>query len=221
MTIARCDTDAPVALWIVDLADTAPAGAVATLSSAELARAARFRAEADRRRYMAAHAALRRLIADAVAASPSRLDFIADARGKPRVSGYREIHFSLSYAVDRAVVGLSTAGAIGVDMEACRPIADADELARLHFSASETAALDRVSPADRSRAFLRGWTRKEACLKAIGTGLSLPAASFTCAIDHDRRRVTIQDVGVSRTVEVASVALPAADTLLAWALVRE
>ena len=221
MTIQRCATDAPIALWIIDLTEAAPASGIATLSPGEMARAARFRAAADRRRYVAAHVGLRRLIADAMAVPPSRLHFTVDAAGKPRIRDCAELHFSLSYAIDRAVVGLSTAGPIGVDVETCRTIAEADELARLHFSATEIAALDRIPPAGRSRAFLRGWTRKEACVKAIGTGLALPTASFTCGIDHERRLMTIGGRQETRDVEVASVALPATEALLAWALIHD
>lgn len=221
MTIERCGTGSPIALWIIDLREPVTPAGVATLSPGERARAARFRATADRRRYVAAHVALRRLIGEAVFVDPARLRFATDERGKPRVTDCGGIHFSLSYAVDRAVVGLSTAGAIGVDAETCRAIADVDELASLHFSASEVDMLERLLPADRSRAFLRGWTRKEACLKAIGTGLSLPAASFTCGIDHARRGVTVEEKGRTWTIEVASVAAPTADMLMAWALVQD
>ncbi len=40
----------------------------------------------------------------------------------------------------------------------------------------------------RDRAFLVGWTRKEACLKAVGTGLGIDTRSFEAGLEEDARR---------------------------------
>ncbi|MBK6350392.1 MAG: 4'-phosphopantetheinyl transferase superfamily protein [Proteobacteria bacterium] len=46
--------------------------------------------------------------------------------------------------------------------------------------------------ADRERVFLQGWTRKEACLKALGSGLSVPPGRLEAGCDESARRVVAE-----------------------------
>ena len=60
---------------------------------------------------------------------------------------------------------------------------DPDALARLVLSAAEQAALARVPPDGRARAFLVAWTRKEAVTKATGDGLRAAFSEVVVAAD--------------------------------------
>lgn len=214
MTARRRAVAAPAELWMIDLSAVEPDDAASILSSHEQARAARFRMPEDRRRYRIAHAEVRRLLAGKLGCRPARVRFAIDGGGMPRLHGCADLHFSLSYAGDRALVGISTTGAIGVDIERLRPIDDADDLARSHFSACEAAAVDRAPPGPvRDRTFLQGWTRKEACVKAVGAGLSLATGGFVSGVDREPRTVTLTTVAMSWAVDVISV--EAADDLAA------
>jgi 4'-phosphopantetheinyl transferase len=51
-------------------------------------------------------------------------------------------------------------------------MSEMEGIAESFFSGRELAWLRGVSAADREMAFFRCWVRKEACLKALGTGLS-------------------------------------------------
>lgn len=105
--------------------------------------------------------------------------------GKPFVSAddHGPLHFNLSHhrrgdgpAV--WVLGVSRAGAVGVDIESLRAVPHAERLAQRVFSTDECgelAAAAAESAAERDRVFLCGWTRKEALLKAIGDGFTRPA----------------------------------------------
>ena len=62
---------------------------------------------------------------------------------------------------------------IGVDVELQRAVPDALALAARNFTPAEYADLRSLEGPERDVAFLRCWTRKEACLKAIGCGLSI------------------------------------------------
>lgn len=161
------------ALWRIDLGVApAPAG-LASLDAQEHARAARFVFEPDRRRYQAAHVAMRALLAQATAlGEPSMLRFVHNAFGKPSLADAPDCHFSLSHSGDAALLAIDAAGPVGVDIEVDRAMDDIDALARAHFTDDERELLRRTPAGDRASAFLRTWTRKEACLKAIGTGLS-------------------------------------------------
>jgi 4'-phosphopantetheinyl transferase len=66
---------------------------------------------------------------------------------------------------------------VGVDIEEIDPALDFERLAAQFFTSAENALLRGVSPARRRRAFYRMWTRKEAWLKGMGWGFSVPPRS--------------------------------------------
>jgi len=55
---------------------------------------------------------------------------------------------------------------------------DLFSVAKSHLTAQECAFVLRQMPIDRERAFVRCWTSKEACVKGLGKGLSIPFNSF-------------------------------------------
>ena len=63
-----------------------------------------------------------------------------------------------------------------------RPVDDVELLASRNFSAEEIAAVLAVPETEREGAFLAIWTRKEALLKALGGGLSIPLKSFSVSL---------------------------------------
>ena len=94
--------------------------------------------------------------------------------GKPAPAAYPDIHFNLSHSGTLAVCALSDQP-VGVDAEALTPFSP--EVASVCFQPRELAWIERE--ADSSLAFTRLWTRKESWLKYLGTGLSLPANTFS------------------------------------------
>ncbi len=65
---------------------------------------------------------------------------------------------------------------LGVDLERLRPVGEAERIVASFFTAAEQAAFAAIADPDRPEAFLRGWTRKEAVLKAFGSGIAGLAA---------------------------------------------
>jgi 4'-phosphopantetheinyl transferase len=63
---------------------------------------------------------------------------------------------------------------VGVDVEAIRATADIDGIAARFFSPAEQRALASLPPAQRVAASFQCWTRKEAYVKGIGAGLTVP-----------------------------------------------
>lgn len=191
-------------LWLVNLDEPEVATAV-TLSAAEYARAARFVFERDRRRYLAAHRALRSVLIREAGMRPDAVFDIGE-HGKPRLPTPGACSFNMSHSAHMALIGLADSGEIGVDIEVRHAVGDLHELARHHFSAEEAQALALIRHEDEAlTAFLQCWTRKEACLKALGTGLSLPSHVFTTGIGAAQGCIRIPtDTGES-TVDVTSV----------------
>jgi 4'-phosphopantetheinyl transferase len=196
----------PVRLWRVDLGHAPDDAVVATLSAAERARAARFVFERDRRRYLAAHVALRGLLAEASGIAAFELVFNEGPFGKPRLPDPAAPSFNLSHSGDVALIGIGPPGVdIGVDIEVRRTMSDALELAERHFAPAEIEALRATPPDQRDHAFLCGWTRKEACLKAIGSGLSIAPHTFDAGIDTEARTVSIATPDGAAIVRVISL----------------
>jgi 4'-phosphopantetheinyl transferase len=176
-----------VALWLIDLIAPATPAEIGQLSPSERKRAARFVAERDRRRYCAAHAALRELLGCGSA------EFEHGPHGKPHLAGRPA--FNLSHSDDVALLATAQAAderELGIDVECLRPIDDAAQLVALHFTAAESREWSATSQAQRDRVFLQGWTRKEACMKALGLGVVLNPSSFEVGLAALPRRVAIE-----------------------------
>ena len=147
------------------------------LSPDERERAGRFLAERDRRRYAVARASLRRLLGGYLDQPPAALRFSYGPRGKPSLPGAGP-RFNVTHSGGLALLAFTSAHELGVDVEPLRTIEDAEAIARRFFSPGEAAELRGLAEPERSLAFLRGWTRKEAFIKATGDGLSRPLDEF-------------------------------------------
>lgn len=181
-------------LWQVDL-DAPPAPqAVAALSDAEWERARRFVFKKDRDRFVAAHAALRDTLAAQTEIPAALLEFSQGAFGKPSLAERPSLRFNLSHSHSLGLIAVCDSAEIGVDIELLRPMPDAEALAHSYFSDAERLALGGLAPELRERAFLTCWTRKEACLKATGMGLSVDTRSFEVGVSPDAREVSISTV---------------------------
>lgn len=163
---------------------------MAGLTGEERARASRFVTDELTARWACARATLRRILAARLDAPPCGLRFDVNAYGKPFLVPERQppLHFNLSHSGGVAGLALSGHGPLGFDIEVRgeAPL----EVAKDVFSDAERGALRRHSPAERPDAFYRGWTRKEAFIKAVGSGLSHPLKSFDVTLDREAPRLT-------------------------------
>jgi len=153
------------------------------LCGEERARAMRFRFDRDRRRFVVARARLREQLAQRLDVPPESIAFEYGANGKPALagrfaaSGWR---FNLSRREELCVYAFSRAGEVGVDVEAIGPVPEGPAIAARLFTRRERKAYLALAPHERTLGFLRVWTRKEALAKALGDGLSMPAAALDC-----------------------------------------
>jgi len=165
-----------VELWSVELdRGCGDPDGISLLSAPERARAARIRREGDRRRYVASHLWLRRLLAGRLGLELDRIEYRTGEAGKPELSwpASSGLRFSMSRSGGLALYAFGTGREVGVDVEECRSDTDLAALEDRFLSPGEQAALSRLHGPARRDAFYRTWARKEAFLKAVGVGLSV------------------------------------------------
>jgi 4'-phosphopantetheinyl transferase len=215
-----------VHLWHVDLA------AVATseqrwqqiLAEDERARAARFFSSKDRQYYTATRALLRTILGGYVASEPAELAFRYSERGKPSlIPGHSGplVEFNVSHSGTRAMLAFARGRALGVDVEQIREDFDHEALAQRFFSSHEQSELAALASSDSYHGFFRCWTRKEAYIKATGTGLSHPLHQFDVSLkaaDEDALLATRPDGAEAALWSLQEV--PAGDGYVAALCVR-
>lgn len=161
-------------VWRCDLSVPPSPVGLASLSSVERVRAQRFVFERDRVRFVAAHVALRELLAEKLQQPAHTLQFDTGQFGKPYLPRSPTCHFNLTHSEDLALIAVSHRSEVGVDIERLRDLRDAEGLVERHFSPSEQRAWREVPFRERAAAFHQTWARKEAVVKALGWGLNLP-----------------------------------------------
>ena len=147
-----------------------------TLSADERARAACFRFERDRDRFVAARGMLRTILGLYLDREPARLRFCSGANGKPALAPEDDgdrLCFNLAHADDLALYAVARGREVGVDLERIRVDLDIEAMAAVTCAPRERAALAALSPEHRPEAFVALWVCKEAYAKAVGLGLSL------------------------------------------------
>jgi 4'-phosphopantetheinyl transferase len=165
-----------VDVWSAALDEEAGVAAcLALLNDEERARMGRFLFEGLRRRYAIAHGFLRDVLARYLRVDAAAIRFDAGEHGKPFVPG-AEIQFNLSHSADLAVCAVTRGRRIGVDVECIRPVQEMDAIVARFFTAGEAERICTASA--RERVFFECWTRKEAYIKGVGGGLSIPLTSF-------------------------------------------
>jgi 4'-phosphopantetheinyl transferase len=153
------------------------------LTPEERIRADRFRFARDRDAFLTTRIILRHLLARYTGIAAQALEFAAGERGKPRAADPK-IEFNVSHSGSISLLAFAC-GAVGVDIELIRPVVDMEAIVSQNFGPRERSQWAGVSVEERERAFFTGWTRKEAYVKALGAGLSLPLGSFDVTITAD------------------------------------
>ena len=148
----------------------------ALLSDGERRRAARFRFDDDRSRFITRRGLLRVVLAQYLECDPARIAFELNAFGKPTLTnrGRLRLQFNASHSAGVALVAVTVDRAVGIDLERHRADVDYLGVAASFFSRDEVETLRRADKPMRRSMFFTLWSCKEAWVKARGLGLSFP-----------------------------------------------
>lgn len=157
-----------VHVWTIrhdDAASHDDDAALGVLSDAEIAHVSRFVNARQRRQRLCARAALRRILSTYLETHPAHLVIRAGVHGKPWVPG---LEFNCSHAPGLTLVAVS-AQPVGVDIEPTDAVDGLEAIRDRFVNDLDADGAEGTAVAD----LLRLWVIKEACVKAIGAGLTV------------------------------------------------
>lgn len=149
------------------------------LSPRRQQRLATFLHDDDRVACLLAELLVRQSATEKLGIEADSIEFHIDSFGKPHLAGFPDFHFSISHT-DGCVAVATGHRALGLDVE--RHAAANPAIARRFFTPREVQRMEESR--DPSLAFYDIWTKKEAYLKMLGTGLTRPLNSFDVFSDE-------------------------------------
>ena len=176
------------------------------LSEDEKLRAARFRFDKHRNRFIFGRGSIREILADRVSCQPREVSFELNQFGKPKLSGLQHgrcLEFNASSSECLGAIAISELFALGLDIEKIKKngLKDFDLVVKSEFTKPEIDWYQQQDDEHRILAFYRLWTCKEAYLKALGIGLSGKLNSFMIELDGPEpivRETSLEDSGQSK-----------------------
>lgn len=139
------------------------------ISVDEQIRADKLHFQDDRTTWLFCHVLIRCVIAQKLDKDPSEIIITIDKNNKPWLTGDR-LFFNISHTREAFSFAISDKRNIGVDLENIDRKVDFRSIIKTFFSSGEIKFILDDPNLARERFFLL-WTRKEALLKAVGTGI--------------------------------------------------
>lgn len=122
---------------------------------------------------------LKKILAFYLQKGIEKIDLDYDTHGKPFLRMHPNLQFNCSHTSHTFAIGIMQKYKIGIDIEHKDRLVDMSKLKDLLFSADELEHFERTPGAYRQQAFINCWTKKEALLKAVGSGLTKAMNAFS------------------------------------------
>ena len=167
-----------------------------TLDTDEQTRAGRFHFEKHRRRFVVGRGVLRLLLGRYLEVKPEEVRFAYGPYGKPELDAAHHadgLRFNASHSHELAVYAFVQDHDVGIDVEHIKDDFATQEIAERFFSEFEIEVLRALPREEQAAGFFRCWTRKEAYIKAIGSGLSHPLDQFDVTLGPDEPAALLRD----------------------------
>lgn len=158
--------------------------ALGEISASRREKALKFKHEQGQRECVLAYLLLKRALKE-VYGIEGNPEMVEQEGGKPMLKNHPEIHFNLSHCKS-AVACVVGDEPVGVDIERVRKYDES--LARYTMNEQELQEIEAST--DKSHAFIRLWTRKEAVLKLTGEGIR---SDLKTVLDRDGVEFEVTD----------------------------
>jgi 4'-phosphopantetheinyl transferase len=117
--------------------------------------------------------ALRRVLGLYLEEPAGAIEIAHGTHGKPHLASEPDrLAFNLSHSGELTLVAVTRGREVGVDVERAKPARDLVALAERALSPEDATAVREAAGEDRTAVFYDLWTRHEARLKCLGTGLA-------------------------------------------------
>lgn len=150
----------------------------------------RFVREEDRGRSIMTQYFLRKFLSYYLQVDFDKVAISYSKSGKPYLNEKinSNLKFNYSHSGDYIIYAFTTDKEIGVDIEEIKDISEIDELSRTHFSDEELSIyFELENPDEKKQLFYKIWTRKEALLKAEGSGITIDLKSLTVLTTNEKK----------------------------------
>lgn len=200
-------TDKEVHVWcaLLDGPDTRKHDMLALLSKNERAKAERYHQARDVHRFIMRRGLLRKILACYLKISADQMMFATNGYGKPFLQnriGDQSVFFNYSHSNGLVLYAFSLRYEIGIDVEHIHFFSEMDNIINRFFSWPERLEYHSLSLENHLQAFFRGWTCKEAFLKAVGKGLESDLESIQVTLDPNRKaRVRAIDLDAMKAAD--------------------
>jgi 4'-phosphopantetheinyl transferase len=162
---------------------------IQSLTEEEIFRANKFKFSNEKRFFLISRYYLKNFIGEYLDLSPEKIIISQMKSGKPYVNENIDsnLKFNYSHSGDYIVYAFTKDNEIGIDIEKIKDISEFDELSRTHFSDEEQLIyFELKNPEEKKRLFYKIWTRKEALLKAEGSGITIDLKSLTVLTTNEK-----------------------------------
>lgn len=165
----------------------------ALLNKAECQRAARLKSNQHCQQFVITRGILRQYLAQLTNSDPQDLIIDYLEHGKPVLCQQQgNITFNISHAHDFALIAITKGSSVGIDIEKINQEIQMSALVARVFSVAEQQAFNNLPKTLQFQAFFACWTRKEAFLKAIGTGVAYGLKNVDVTVDPRQDMPTIK-----------------------------
>ncbi len=176
-SLTAATTSVEVAVWSCSAPAKSPhPSQVHCFSAEERDKAGKIQDSDARALFINGRLLLRHCLAPRLGCAPSDLRFTIARHGKPALCAVAHpgamVAFNVAHCCDRIVIAIAAEGRIGIDVERCDRLLAWRSLSRRFFADSEYQALLRLPEPLQRTAFIRTWVRKEALMKALGSGIA-------------------------------------------------
>ncbi|MBX2838518.1 MAG: 4'-phosphopantetheinyl transferase superfamily protein, partial [Gammaproteobacteria bacterium] len=179
--------------WVVPFESLFDEGYLDTsiLNEEEIARRDSFKHVPSRDRYTASRVFLKTVLSKVLDQQPSVFEIQYGPQGKPYISNGP--HFNQSHSNNTLLLALTEHCELGVDVEEVDRKINPWDLSKTCFSKMEQSELNTIDNSEAAhQAFIRGWTRKEAVIKALGGGFSIPLKDFSVSLSESNEDALLE-----------------------------
>ena len=175
-----------VHVWRISISKetTNPKAYLKFLTAEEIKKAHEFYSEKNRRLFILSRGFLRKTLAQYCEVLPDQIEFSFGPFKKPQIeTSPKKLEFNLAHSEDELILAVALDRKVGVDVEAIDAACSWEEICKDVFSEEEMIELMQLPEELRADAFFKGWTQKEAFIKALGLGMYAPLKDYTFQLD--------------------------------------